>query len=77
MKLKFSTSRYGKFLENNEQCSNSIMIPFQGKFIRIHFGPDGKIAGADIETCKFVCLFNVQFTNSNKLQHAYLTIKTI
>ena len=73
MKLKFSTSRYGNVLENIEQCSNSIIIPFQGKFIRIHFGPDGKIAGADIETCKFVCLF----TNSNKLQHAYLTIKTI
>ena len=27
-------------------------ILFQGKFIRIHFGTDGKIAGADIETCK-------------------------
>jgi hypothetical protein len=25
----------------------------QGKFIRIHFGPSGKLAGADIETCKF------------------------
>lgn len=24
-----------------------------GKFIRIHFGPMGKLAGADIETCKF------------------------
>lgn len=24
----------------------------QGKFIRIHFGPQGKIAGADIEFCK-------------------------
>jgi len=24
----------------------------QGKFIRIHFGTNGKIAGADIETCK-------------------------
>ena len=30
---------------------------FQGKFIRIHFGPTGKIAGADIETCKFLSLF--------------------
>ena len=29
------------------------MLIFQGKFIRIHFGPSGKIAGADIETCKF------------------------
>ena len=26
----------------------------QGKFIRIHFGPQGKIAGADIETCKWI-----------------------
>ena len=24
----------------------------QGKFIRIHFGNSGKLAGADIETCK-------------------------
>lgn len=23
-----------------------------GKFIRIHFGPIGKLAGADIETCE-------------------------
>ena len=28
------------------------MVCLQGKFIRIHFGPNGKIAGADIETCK-------------------------
>jgi len=26
-------------------------VVFQGKFIRIHFGTNGKIAGADIETC--------------------------
>jgi myosin heavy chain 6/7 len=26
-----------------------------GKFIRIHFGPQGKIAGADIEFCKYSC----------------------
>lgn len=25
----------------------------QGKFIRIHFGTTGKLASADIETCKF------------------------
>lgn len=25
----------------------------QGKFIRIHFGPSGKLAGADIETCEY------------------------
>lgn len=28
-----------------------------GKFIRIHFGPMGKLAGADIETCKFTLAF--------------------
>lgn len=27
------------------------MLCPQGKFIRIHFGPSGKIAGADIEQC--------------------------
>jgi hypothetical protein len=46
------------------------MIPFieifdlsiikQGKFIRIHFGNSGKLAGADIETCKFH--FSIQQT---------------
>ena len=30
-----------------------IIIFFQGKFIRIHFGTKGKLASADIETCKF------------------------
>lgn len=28
--------------------------PEQGKFIRIHFGPSGKLAGADIETCEYL-----------------------
>jgi myosin heavy subunit len=27
-----------------------------GKFIRIHFGTAGKLAGADIETCEFISL---------------------
>ena len=33
----------------------SLLLTFhvQGKFIRIHFGPQGKIAGADIEFCKY------------------------
>ena len=32
----------------------TVLLKFlQGKFIRIHFGPTGKIAGADIETCKY------------------------
>ena len=29
-----------------------ILKHLQGKFIRIHFGNQGKIAGADIEYCK-------------------------
>lgn len=28
------------------------LLPAQGKFIRIHFGTTGKLAGADIESCK-------------------------
>ena len=33
-------------------CSKTLTTQFQGKFIRIHFRANGKIAGADIETCK-------------------------
>lgn len=29
-----------------------VSLPPQGKFIRIHFGTTGKLASADIETCK-------------------------
>jgi len=29
-------------------------VTVQGKFVRIHFGTNGKIAGADIESCKLV-----------------------
>lgn len=29
-----------------------------GKFIRIHFGPMGKLAGADIETCECLSIIN-------------------
>lgn len=40
-----------------EGFSNSCAKGFhvsQGKFIRIHFGTTGKLASADIETCKFL-----------------------
>ena len=29
-----------------------LCLQLQGKFIRCHFGPQGKLAGADIESCK-------------------------
>lgn len=46
-------SLYSPF-ENNVTCLHHILsILPQGKFIRIHFGPSGKLAGADIETCKY------------------------
>lgn len=37
-----------------------------GKFIRIHFGPTGKLAGADIETCKYIFLLLFLKTLLNK-----------
>ena len=38
----------------NDQLRGSLLSTFfaQGKFVRIHFGTNGKIAGADIETCE-------------------------
>ena len=36
-------------IESHNKKSFSLL---QGKFIRVHFGPQGKIAGADIEFCK-------------------------
>ena len=36
-----------------EDIDTNTLFLLQGKFIRIHFGPQGKIAGADIETCKY------------------------
>ena len=32
---------------------NKLFYIKQGKFIRIHFGTTGKLASADIETCKY------------------------
>jgi len=34
-----------------------MIIFVQGKFVRIHFGTNGKIAGADIETCEYDRVF--------------------
>ena len=34
------------------QSGHLVSLPRQGKFIRIHFGTTGKLASADIETCK-------------------------
>ena len=57
-------------------------IALQGKFIRIHFGPNGKIAGADIETCKsilskYLSLGNLQvgqaFISASKRLHEKMT----
>ena len=35
-------------------CDLNVTISNQGKFIRIHFGTTGKLASADIETCKHI-----------------------
>ena len=37
---------------NNLESGYLVSLPRQGKFIRIHFGTTGKLASADIETCK-------------------------
>ena len=36
-------------------CGNDmwLWLLLQGKFVRIHFGTNGKIAGADIESCLY------------------------
>ena len=46
-----------RFVSNFIECSVLIFLHClcffpQGKFIRVHFGPQGKIAGADIEYCE-------------------------
>ena len=38
-------------IESAAASHNDLLL--QGKFIRIHFGTNGKIAGADIEFCKY------------------------
>lgn len=50
------------------------ILSFQGKFIRIHFDTRGKVASADIETCKNKHSFNtyIIFILSNS-HTVYLT----
>lgn len=47
-------------------CNSTYFVFAQGKFIRIHFGPSGKLAGADIETCKLFYIFKIIGILSNK-----------
>ena len=49
-----------------------IIISPQGKFIRVHFGPQGKIAGADIEYCKLI-LFD---SHMPRFEHVNVTTIT-
>lgn len=39
-------------LELHPPSQSASLLPAQGKFIRIHFGTTGKLAGADIESCE-------------------------
>lgn len=53
-----STLPYLTFIGHREfnariAITDCYSVPGQGKFIRIHFGPSGKLAGADIETCEY------------------------
>lgn len=41
---------------------NCVIFLPQGKFIRIHFGPSGKLAGADIETCEYFLIYFILIT---------------
>lgn len=34
------------------RTEGGVVPPLQGKFIRIHFGPTGKLASADIDSCE-------------------------
>lgn len=48
---------YLHLLDYNTRSQNKILILYlKGKFIRIHFGPTGKLAGGDIESCEFFTL---------------------
>lgn len=42
-----------------QKQGSNISFYFKGKFIRIHFGTTGKLASADIETCKCSDIFKI------------------
>lgn len=42
-----------RHLEDPDMEGSGLLPSPQGKFIRIHFGTTGKLASADIETCKY------------------------
>ena len=59
------------------------MIHFlQGKFIRIHFGPSGKLASADVEICELMSLFfntmyfSFCFISKRKTSHLSLCFRS-
>lgn len=45
----------------------------QGKFIRIHFGPSGKLAGADIETCEYLTRHILEATPAHIIEEEIVT----
>lgn len=64
-------------------CWCFTMLPYlflfcvQGKFIRIHFGTNGKIAGADIEFCKYIDVtliftISLQYPKLDRLATSYI-----
>lgn len=49
---KESESRRALVEGTLHRTEGGVVPPLQGKFIRIHFGPTGKLASADIDSCK-------------------------
>lgn len=46
-------SSWGALVEGTlDRTEGGMVPPLQGKFIRIHFGPTGKLASADIDSCE-------------------------
>lgn len=50
--MLISWSSHVDALISGKTDTKSFVLLNQGKFIRIHFGTSGKLASADIETCK-------------------------